>query len=222
MRRNIGIMIGLFFLSGCACTSQIKSSFHPAVDATTQQVIVVEALLKNKFPAKVYVLERKSQGWRMAFRPMKAVVGRNGVAPEGEKREGDGRTPSGIFSLNRSFGYATQIETGLDYAQVTKDDLWIDDPESAQYNQWVKAPTKAKSYEFLHRKDKLYKLAAVIEYNTAPIVRGNGSAIFLHIWRGRNQSTSGCVALKERDVRRILKWLDKTRNPQMIIQEAKN
>ncbi|OGX39807.1 MAG: hypothetical protein A3G91_02220 [Omnitrophica WOR_2 bacterium RIFCSPLOWO2_12_FULL_50_9] len=147
---------------------------------------------------------------------MQAVIGKNGLAPEGEKREGDGRTPSGVFALRRAFGYDETVETGLIYRRVTERDFWIDDPASAQYNQWVAGDVPAVSHEALRRGDDLYKYAVVIEYNTDPVVPGLGSAIFMHVWRGAGQPTAGCVAMAEADLLRFLRWLDIRRNPVII------
>ena len=59
---------------------------------------------------------------------MDAVIGRNGFAPPGEKCEGDGRTPSGLFRLKTAFGYPPSVPTQMPYRQSQEDDLWIDDP----------------------------------------------------------------------------------------------
>ena len=148
---------------------------------------------------------------------MNSVIGRNGLASAGEKREGDGRTPSGLFRLERAFGYPAAVNTKLAYAQVGVDDFWVDDPASEQYNTWVKGTPQVNSFERLKRDDHLYKYAAVIEYNTRPVVAGNGSAIFLHVWRGADSSTAGCVALSQRNVKRLLKWLDGAKHPVIVL-----
>ncbi len=54
-----------------------------------------------------------------------------------EKKEGDGKTPSGIYPLGPAFGYASSMDTGLAYRQATDNDFWVDDVRSLQYNQWV-------------------------------------------------------------------------------------
>jgi L,D-peptidoglycan transpeptidase YkuD (ErfK/YbiS/YcfS/YnhG family) len=46
---------------------------------------------------------------------------------------------------------------------------------------------------------------------------GKGSAIFLHIWSGPNGSTAGCVALDEINLLSILQWLDKAKQPRMLV-----
>jgi len=181
------------------------------------QAVVVRAY-ENSFLAQLMAWEKKDGQWDIALGPLEAVIGKNGLAPLGEKREGDGRTPSGVYALKRAFGYEPIVETGLIYQQVGEDDLWVDDPESNDYNQWVKeGDTQAKSFERLKREDDLYRYAVVVEYNTDPVVPGNGSAIFLHLWRAADQPTAGCVALRSEDVREIMRWLEVDKNPVMVI-----
>lgn len=194
------------------------------------QAVVVE--VTGKVMARVSGWERNDSGtvsggagWTQAINPVKAVIGRNGLASAGEKREGDGRTPSGVFALRRAFGYEEKVPTGIMYQRVTDRDFWIDAPDSLQYNQWVAGDVPAYrsggprvSYEVLRRQDDLYKYAIVIEYNTNPVVPGMGSAIFLHVWRAANKPTAGCVAMAEIDLLRLLQWLDARQNPVILLQ----
>ena len=150
--------------------------------------------------------------------PWPAVVGRNGIASLHEKKEGDGKTPSGAYPIVMAFGKEAVLKTGLVYRQTMDDDIWIDDSTSDQYNCWVKLPTKAASYEKMRRKDGLYDLGAVIAYNIEPVVPGNGSAIFLHVWRDYGRKpTAGCVALDRGHLRRLLKWLRADKKPEVVI-----
>ena len=61
------------------------------------------------------------------------------------------------------------------------------------------------------RPDNPYRYGIVIGYNGTPVVKGLGSAIFLHVWQGRDVPTPGCVALAEEDVVAILGRLDPSR-----------
>lgn len=154
----------------------------------------------------------------MAFEPFPAVVGRNGFAPSGKKREGDGRTPSGRYRLGHAFGYAGSANTKMPYRQALTDDVWVDDPESPDYNRWVKlAETSAASYEKMKRDDDQYGYGVVIQYNTDPVIKGYGSAIFFHVWAGAWSTTAGCIAASEEDIRKILNWLDPAAKPMIII-----
>ncbi|MCG6533959.1 MAG: L,D-transpeptidase family protein [Syntrophales bacterium LBB04] len=110
-------------------------------------------------------------------------------------------------------GYES-INTKMPYRQALADDLWVDDPEAPDYNQWVKqSETSAASYEKMKRDDDQYKYGIVIEYNTDPVIKGHGSAIFFHVWKGESSTTAGCVAVSEEDIRKILNWLDPAAKP---------
>ena len=187
-----------------------------------QLLLVIEN--SNIFFTKriVYALEKRSGIWQMAFEPFYAVVGKKGFAPPGEKREGDGKTPSGIYPLKQTFGYNESINSKMPYRQALEDDLWIDDANADDYNRWVKASkTSAKSYEKMKRDDDLYKYGIVIEYNNNPVIKGYGSAIFFHVWGGEDVTTEGCVAVSEENIIKILTWLDPKSLP-LIIMGIKN
>ncbi len=172
--------------------------------------------------ARVYALEKQGGAWRSVFSPMEAMIGKNGFAPPGKKREGDGRTPSGVFKLGTAFGYDPSMETRMPYRQATAEDLWVDDPGADDYNRWVKkGQTKAASFEYMQREDRLYRYGIVIEYNTNPVVKGHGSAIFFHVWMNRSESTHGCVALSEHDMLEILRWLDPAAKPLVVMGSVK-
>jgi L,D-peptidoglycan transpeptidase YkuD (ErfK/YbiS/YcfS/YnhG family) len=167
---------------------------------------------------RVYALEKIGAKWQKALPTFRAVIGKKGFAPPDEKREGDGRSPSGIYSLNMTFGYQESMPTKMPYRQALADDLWVDDVNAVDYNRWVKKNyTQAASYEKMKRDDNLYKYGIVIEYNTEPVIKGYGSAIFFHIWRGENIPTAGCVAVAEDDIIQILRWLDPQAKPRIIM-----
>jgi L,D-peptidoglycan transpeptidase YkuD (ErfK/YbiS/YcfS/YnhG family) len=212
-------LMGSIFYPTSAGSQPIE---HPAslihrTSESTQALLVI-----NDNPlsvtAKIYILEKFGAQWIPAFDPINAVIGKKGFAPSDEKREGDGRTPSGIFPIDNTFGYDETIRTKMPYRQVLSDDLWIDDINADDYNKWVKRKeTHAASYEIMKRNDNLYKYGIVIEYNTNPVIRGYGSAIFLHVWGGHNVATSGCVAVSEGNILRILEWLDPAAKPFIIM-----
>ncbi len=183
-----------------------------------RQAIVVKEDSSGSIHARLARWERRNGKWMMAAEGMEAVLGRNGLAPEDKKREGDGRTPAGIYKLGPAFGYAPAIGTGLNYRQSTDNNFWVDDPASKQYNQWVTGQPAARSFEPMKRSDDLYQYGIVIQYNTNPIVPGRGSAIFLHVWRDSNSPTAGCVAVSKDNILKILHWLDASKKPVVIIQ----
>ncbi len=155
---------------------------------------------------RLSLLERSNGRWkeRVSF---PVVVGKNGVAPLNTKREGDGKTPAGLWRLGTAFGYAPTADTRLPYRQATVNSKYVDDPEHPDYNHWIEGPTTARSFERMRRPDGLYEHGIVIRYNEDPVVPGRGSAIFLHIWRGPAEGTAGCVAMPRERMLEVLAWV---------------
>ena len=227
---NIFFMLFLtsFFIPSCRFTdspiinkgdNKVLLAAYETQIGQSKQILLLQK--ERAFPFSkyfVYALEKKNDRWNLAFGPLEAVIGKNGFAPSGKKREGDGKTPSGIFLLKRTFGYNKFISSKMPYQQVLEDDLWVDDPEDSSYNQWVKEnKTKATSFEKMRRTDNQYKYGIVIEYNTDPVIKSHGSAIFFHVWKAKSSSTAGCVAVSEENLVKILAWLDPSFNPLIIM-----
>lgn len=186
----------------------------------SKQTILVHKKNHQSSEYLVYLLQKHNNEWNLFSKPMESVVGKNGIAPLGEKREGDGKTPAGIFLIKRTFGYNASINSKMPYRQVLDDDLWVDDPNAPDYNQWVKKKeTSAASFEKMKRADEQYKYVIIIEYNTYPVIKGYGSAIFLHVWKEKNSPTAGCVAVSEKNIIKILSWLDPKATPMIIINQ---
>jgi len=164
----------------------------------------------------IRAVEKDRGAWRLVFPPFVGSIGRRGFAAIDKKEEGDGKSPSGIFPLGMAFGYSPSVKTRMPYQQATENDFWVDDPNSEDYNKWVKGKPKAGSWEKMKREDDRYKYGVVIEYNMHPILKGKGSAIFLHTWKD-GESTSGCVAIPEGMVLKILAWLDPAKKPLIIM-----
>lgn len=185
-----------------------------ADDQGSKQLLLVLTSRRQQFRASVHCLEKRNGAWQYALPPMSASVGRNGIADIGQKREGDGMSPEGIFPIGIAFGYDEECATKMPYRQMFADDIWVDDPAAPDYNRLTKiADTKAKSYEFMRRRDELYRQGLVVEYNTNPIVAGHGSAIFIHFWGRAFNSTSGCLGLPKKHLKAILSFLNPEYKP---------
>ena len=144
-----------------------------------------------------------NNGKREELMRTEAYVGKNGC--DTDKREGDGKTPVGVYEIRRGFGLNTPPAVSIDYTQLQGGEQWVDDVASARYNQWVTrdtTPVDWNSAEDLPSETEAYKYVAVIEYNTDNIVKGAGSAIFLHCSKGR--PTSGCISVSEDAMVKIL------------------
>ncbi len=200
----------------------------------TQQVVLVVAPSWTSTTGTLAMFQKSHGKWSAVGPEIPVVLGRNGLAwsagsqhdiKDGPtKVEGDGKAPAGIFKLGPAFGYDPQPPRGakLPYRQATATDFWVSDPESPQYNQWVTLQqsvdphTRWQSYEDMKRPDHLYSLGMVIQYNTDPVLKNGGSAIFLHIWRAPGSPTAGCTAMDEQNLLTLLRWLDPASTPLLI------
>ena len=124
-------------------------------------------------------------------------------------REGDGVTPLGRHGTIRLRWRADRQRrplTGLPMRAIRPHDGWCDDPAHRRYNALISLPFPA-SHETLWRADGVYDLVIEVDWNIRPRVRGRGSAIFIHIARDGFAPTAGCIALKARDLCRLLPLL---------------
>jgi L,D-peptidoglycan transpeptidase YkuD (ErfK/YbiS/YcfS/YnhG family) len=215
-------LLALLLLAGCQHhrPGEAFEKCRGNLPGASRQAVVVERDEAAPSGMALRLYERGSDGWQSLGAVIPAVAGRNGLARPGEKREGDGRTPSGIFALERGFGYEP-FETKMPYIVLSPEMIWIDDARSDRYNTLAeKREGEGLSYEIMKRADDLYKYGIVIEYNTRAIVPGAGSAIFFHIWRSPATPTAGCIAAAEPDMVRMLRWLDPAQHPLAVIGDA--
>ncbi|WP_348811257.1 L,D-transpeptidase family protein [Flavobacterium maritimum] len=184
---------------------------------TISQLLVAYNYRMESHTAYFVVLEKKDTNWGLKLGPIAAGIGKNGFALPLDKVEGDGKSPTGIFALGKLFSYEKQLHTLLENQQTTKEDKWIDDVNSEDYNKHVRGATNAKSYENLLLSNDAYKYCMVIEYNTNPIIKGKGSAIFFHLGVKAPYVTAGCIAIDEESMKQIVNWLDPKQNPTIIM-----
>jgi L,D-peptidoglycan transpeptidase YkuD (ErfK/YbiS/YcfS/YnhG family) len=184
-------------------------------DMDCEQLILVAA---EGSSCKLYTYERGADGIWQRVLSSSGHVGKNGVSSS--KKEGDKKTPAGIYAMGFAFGHDSDPTGNYTYRTITDDSYWVDDPDSAHYNQWVEG-TEDKDWdsaEALGRIRTEYALAVLIEYNYGSrTVPGKGSAIFLHVDDG---TTAGCIAIPKADLKSLLKWLDKDKDPHIIISNA--
>ncbi len=156
----------------------------------------------------IEVWAQARQVWaRFEGRAYPAIWGQNGAIEAAEKKEGDGKTPLGLFALRRVFYRAdrlTRPQTRLPLTALAPDHGWCDAPDDPKYNQWVSLPYPAHA-ETLWREDRLYDIIIVIGFNDAPVRAGFGSAIFIHLTAEDGAPTKGCIALAPDDMRALLK-----------------
>jgi len=126
-------------------------------------------------------------------------------------KEGDNITPKGIYKILTIYyrqDRIGKIKCLIKKIKITKRIGWCDDLDSQYYNKQINLPSKL-SHENFYRNDNLYDIVCVISYNTNPIFRGKGSAIFLHVARNNYQKTKGCIALKKKHLIQLLSLIKK-------------
>jgi D-aminopeptidase len=203
------------------------------VPAESRQMILSVAASWEQTRAVLQAYERPAGGgpWAPVGAPVEGSLGRAGMAwgkglhPAGlvgpEKREGDGRSPAGVFDLRLVTGYAKEPPPGvrMPYRQATSTLRCVDDPASARYNQLAdQAKTRRdwSSAEDMRRGDDLYRLVVWVGHNDRPVVPGAGSCIFLHLRSGPAATTAGCTAFEPEPMERLLRWMDPAKRPVLV------
>ncbi len=138
-------------------------------------------------------------------------IGHAGVIAD--KKEGDSGTPLGSFQIRKIYYRPdkinpTELKTNIPLIPLTKNSGWCDDVNSAYYNKFIKLPS-FWHHEKLWREDDVYDVIGVLSYNDDPVLKGKGSAIFLHIARENNNPTDGCIALTKEDLLNFISQFSK-------------
>lgn len=211
-----------------ASTLATARAVPPAADKS--QLVTVVTSDWSEFQGTLRRFERvgssdEESNWRPVGDPYEVVIGRNGYGwgrglhGEGRpddregpiKREGDGRSPAGVFAIGEAYGYApARGDLSLAYARATADLRCVDDRESEHYNQIVSTSTTDvdwSSAEHMLRDDQLYVLTIVVEHNADETKPGAGSCIFIHLWNGPDEGMTGCTAMSLEALNELARWL---------------
>lgn len=203
------------------------------VPAETRQLVLSVSAGWEATTARILRFERADAGapWRAVDPPVLGSLGRTGLAwgaglhPPGlagpQKREGDGKSPAGVFDLRLATGYAPAPPAGtrLPYRPATPSLRCVDDPRSKLYNRLVDEAEVTKDWtsaEDMRRPDALYRLVVWVGHNDAPVATGAGSCIFLHLRSSPTSVTAGCTALDDAPMEHLLAWLDPAKRPVLV------
>ncbi len=198
----------------------------------TRQLLVVVTPSWGSITGTLSRFERRDArtDWHPIGTEVPVVMGRTGlawgrglsdVAHEAGpvKREGDGRSPAGIFRLGVAFGFDTAT-LRIPYTQLTDRSECVDDPASPYYNTLVEGDRVAapdwRSAEHMRSVGPKYELGVIVDHNTAPREPGAGSCIFLHIWDSPRTPTAGCTALDATTLRTVVEWLREDAKPVLV------
>lgn len=138
---------------------------------------------------------------------VKCAIGKRGIGKK--RREGDLITPKGLFKIKKVYFRKDKVrglKTKFSMRAITKNMGWCNDPKSNKYNQLIKYPF-AFNAEKLYRNDNIYDIVIVLNFNSRPVKKNKGSAIFLHVAKRKYKPTEGCVAIKKNELKKLLKLI---------------
>ncbi len=194
------------------------------------QVLFVKTKAVDSIQGTMFLYERKTGKATWILKDsFPVVIGKSGLAKDVQspillpnmpyKKEGDGRSPAGIFPLGIVFSYHDLKHLKMPFKQVDTLCHCVDDTASYYYNTLVVADTAKRSYnsfEYMKRKDDFYEYGVWVLYNSNPVVEGNGSCIFIHVWKNENSGTTGCTAMAKQNIINLINWLDQKKNPVLL------
>ena len=135
---------------------------------------------------------------------VKCAIGKRGIS--NKKREGDLITPKGDYKIKYILYRKDRVKiySKIRKIVIKKNMGWCDDPKSKQYNKLIKLPFKY-NYEKLYKKENVYDIILVLNYNMNPVIKNKGSAIFIHVAKKNYKKTEGCIAIKKLHLLKIVK-----------------
>ena len=149
---------------------------------------------------------------------VKCAIGKKGIGIK--KKEGDLITPTGQFKIKYILYRKERVKilTKLKKIIIKKNMGWCDDPKSNHYNKLVKLPF-AYRHEKLFRKDNIYDIILVLNYNISPVKKNKGSAIFIHVAKKNFKKTEGCVAIRKPKLIKLVKEINSNTKVKISLQK---
>lgn len=193
-----------------------------------RQMIVVSSSSWEATEGHLSCWETAPSKWQVVKESLPVSLGKSGMGwgrglhvsdlAGPQKREGDMRSPAGVFDLK--LGFSNQpIQISFPFLLIKEEWECIDDVHSKFYNQFVKGSEVVKDWnssEKMHLQEGLYDRGIVIEHNRDPALAGFGSCLFMHIWRSPGAPTAGCTGLSQENLEGILSWLDPQKKPILV------
>jgi L,D-peptidoglycan transpeptidase YkuD (ErfK/YbiS/YcfS/YnhG family) len=198
--------------------------------ANSQQLIVVTSENWSADRGTLVLLERNgTTSWRRASDDVPVMLGRKGLAwgvglhkARATKREGDGRSPAGVFELERVWGgVAARRAAKFPYRQMSDVMEGIDDAQSRFYNRFIdvaQIPAQERDWtrtETVRAANPMFRYLVEVKHNWQQRP-GYGSNIWLHIWKAPGVATSGCTAMEIAALEQLVHWLDAGKRPLLV------
>ncbi|HCL00451.1 MAG TPA: hypothetical protein DHW42_10165 [Candidatus Marinimicrobia bacterium] len=221
------IMVVMFILS--------NTPVNPIPDSSQQMIVVTTP----SWTASKGIMQRYERcdaeaNWVSVGPPAPVILGRNGLGwgrglyqiledSNPIKREGDGKSPAGVFRLGEAFGFPTVEEMGelkIPYRPVTDYLECVDDMESQYYTKLVETDKVEladwESSEHIYRSPNAYHYGVMVEHNTADTQKGAGSCIILHCVSVTGDSTAGCTTIDRAEMEKVIRWLNADAYPLLV------
>jgi hypothetical protein len=227
----------LCLLSACLLPAAALNGGEPLLMKLSLQMMVVTTPEWNATTGTLrrYERTRANKPWDLVGEPIPVMVDKGGLAwGEGStnmddsakssddpaKKDGDGKTPAGVFRLGTTFGYAEQRQQAwrMGYVSVASNYECVDDPGSKSYNKMVDKtkvnPVDWKSAQDMHPGDDRFVWGLTFENNHSNKA-GQGACSFLEV--GTDQPSDGSIAAGQAGMETILGWLEPHVLPVLLV-----
>jgi L,D-peptidoglycan transpeptidase YkuD (ErfK/YbiS/YcfS/YnhG family) len=230
-------LLAMLVLSTLGCAHRPVATGEASRWQHARQLVLVVSDGWDADRGVLHTFERDAGGeWRSTSTPQPVTLGRAGSAwglglndarDDGPvKREGDGRSPAGVFGIGEAFGYGNTAATALPYTAMQASHYCVDVSGSPLYNRIVDADvvgadavrgaTEPMRRDLHADGDQRYRLGFVIEHNRQQAPMG-GSCIFAHLWKSPRDATTGCTAMDSATMTQLLGWLRPDRDPVFVL-----
>jgi len=237
LRRMLLPLLAMLVLSTLGCAHRPVATGEASRWQHARQLVLVVSDGWDADRGVLHTFERDAGGeWRSTSTPQPVTLGRAGSAwglglndarDDGPvKREGDGRSPAGVFGIGEAFGYGNTAATALPYTAMQASHYCVDVSGSPLYNRIVDADvvgadavrgaTEPMRRDLHADGDQRYRLGFVIEHNRQQAPMG-GSCIFAHLWKSPRDATTGCTAMDPATMTQLLGWLRPDRDPVFVL-----
>jgi L,D-peptidoglycan transpeptidase YkuD (ErfK/YbiS/YcfS/YnhG family) len=232
-RRTVALLTFAVTLTGVVHAGALKTPWHDA-----RQMIVVTTADWKADHGTLRTFAREGDGWREVRAAVPVTIGRNGAgwglglnAPQTDaggpvKREGDNRSPAGVFRIGDSFGYAAGVDTAMPYLALNATEYCVDVSGAKHYNRIVdakvvgaaavKGSTEPMRRDLHANGDQRYRMGFVIEQNPGNVPQA-GSCICAHLWKSPTAATAGCTAMTPAVMQSLLAWLKPKDRPVFVL-----
>ncbi|MDQ8707090.1 L,D-transpeptidase family protein [Streptomyces sp. LHD-70] len=184
----------------------VGTALHRRIPAAARQALVVRGEGENSANSTLYLYEKHGATWDRT-RSWPAHNGKRGWTTD--HREGDKRSPVGVFTLSDAGGVLAAPDARLPYTHS---------PAFQASRSWP----KTHWHDFDH--------VIAIDYNRVkgtppndpnrPQGQSKGGYIWLHLDHG--SGTSGCVSVSESAMRYLLRELDPKSHPVIVMGDKRN